>query len=46
MLSIRQQALVEVGGNIKKAQETKVNIIRKIYNTKLLKIGQNVLKRN
>ena len=46
MLSIRQQVLVEVAGNIKKAQHTQSKYYNKIHNTKLLKIGLKVLKRN
>ena len=46
MLSIRQQVLVEVAGNIKKAQHTQSKYYNKIHNTKPLKIGQKVLKRN
>ena len=43
MLSIRQQVLVEV---VKKAQHTQSKYCNKIHNTKPLKIGQKVLKRN
>ena len=46
MLSIRQQVLVEVAGNIKKAQQTQSKYYNRIQNTKPLKIGQKVLKRN
>ena len=46
MLSIRQQVLVEVAGNIKKAQHTQSKYYNKVHNTKPLKIGQKVLKRN
>ena len=46
MLSIKQQVLVEVAGNIKKAQHTQSKYYNKIHNTKPLKIGQKVLKRN
>ena len=46
MLSMRQQVLVEVAGNIKKAQQAKSKYYNKIHNTKPLKIGQKVFKRN
>ena len=46
MLSIRQQVLVEVTGNIKKALQTQSEYYNKIHNTKPLKIGQKILKRN
>ena len=46
MLSIRQHVLVEVAGNIKKAQHTQSKYYNKIHNSKPLKIGQKVLKRN
>ena len=46
MLSIRQQVLVEVAGNIKKAQHTQSKYYNNIHNTKPLNIGQKVLKRN
>ena len=46
MSSIRQQVLVEVAGNIKKAQQTQSKYYNKIHNPKLLKVGQMVLKRN
>ena len=39
MLSIRQQVLVEVAGNIKKAQQTQSKYYNNIHNTKPLKIG-------
>ena len=45
MLCIRQQVLVEVAGNIKKAQETQSKYYSRTHNTKPLKIGQ-MLKRN
>ena len=46
MLSIRQQVLVEVAGNIKKAEHTQSTYYNKIHNTRPLKIRQKVLKRN
>ena len=46
MLSIRQQVLVEVAGNIKKVQQTQSKYYNKIHNTKPLKIGKKVVKRN
>ena len=46
MLSIRQQVLVEVAGNIKKTQHTQSKYYNKIHNTKPLKIGQKVWKGN
>ena len=44
MLSIRQQVLVEVAGNIKKAQQTQSKY-NQIHNTKFIKIGQKVFKK-
>ena len=46
MLSIRQQVLVKVAGNIKKGQHTQSKYYNKIHNTKPLKIRQKGLKRN
>ena len=46
VLSIRQHILVEVAGNIKKAQQTQSKYYNRIHNTKPFKIGQKVLKRN
>ena len=44
MLSNRQQVLVEVAGNIKKAQQTQSKYYNRIHNTKPLTIGQKVWK--
>ena len=46
MLSVRQQVLVEVAGNIKKVQHTQSKYYNKIHNTRPVKIGEKVLKRN
>ena len=46
MLSIKQQVFVEVAQNIRKAQQTQSKYNNKVHNTKPLKTGQNVLKRN
>ena len=46
ILSIRQQVLVDIAGNIKKAQHTQSKYYSKILCTKPLIIGQKVFKRN